>query len=93
MAMFAVVFPAHSYPIPSSHWQQVDPTHWVLDVCSLVKPNYWDVKEVVLFLTAPNTLDPNLALGLYVKCGASEWLYRGCVSNGQPSEVMPLQVR
>lgn len=48
--------------------------------------------QVALFLTAPNTLDPSLALGLYVKCGTSEWLYRGCVHSGHPSEVMPLQV-
>lgn len=48
--------------------------------------------QVALFLTAPGTLDPSLALGLYVKCGTSDWLYRGCVHNGHPSEVMPLQV-
>jgi hypothetical protein len=35
---------------------------------------------VSLFLTQPGMLDPNLALGLYVKAGNSEWLYRwvGC---------------
>lgn len=53
---------------------------------------YWELKEVALFLTAPNTLDPSLALGLYLQCGSSGWLYRGCVHNGHPSEVMPLQV-
>ena len=49
--------------------------------------------QVALFLTAPGTLDPSLALGLYVKCGASDWLYRGAVHTGHPSEVMPLQVK
>lgn len=91
MAQFAVVFPAYSYPITSNHFVQVDHTHWVLDICSLVRQQYWEVKEAALFLTVPNSLDPGLALGLYVKCGASDWLYRGCVHNGHPSEVMPLQ--
>ncbi len=36
----------------------------------------WDLKEVTLFLTQPGGLDPNLAIGLYVKAGGSEWLYR-----------------
>jgi hypothetical protein len=46
MAPFAVVFPAYSYPISSEHFGQVDPTHWVLDMCSLVRQQYWEVKEV-----------------------------------------------
>lgn len=64
----------------------------MLDVCSTVNPNYWDLKEIALFLTAPNTLDAASALGVYVKCGSSDWIYRGCVHAGHPSEVMPLQV-
>lgn len=64
----------------------------VLDVCTTVTPNYMDLKEVVLFMFTPNSLDPSAALGLYVKAGSSEWLYRGAVHNGHPSEVMPLQV-
>lgn len=64
----------------------------VLDVCTMVKPQCWELKEVALFLNTPNSLDPSMALGLYVKAGESEWLYRGCVHNGHPSEVMPLQV-
>ena len=40
----------------------------------------------------PQTLDPSAAVGLYVKLGGGEWLYRGCVHNGHPTEVMPLQV-
>jgi hypothetical protein len=46
MAQFAVVFPAYSYPITSNHFVQVDHTHWVLDICSLVRQQYWEVKEV-----------------------------------------------
>ena len=49
-------------------------------------------QEVSLFLMQPQTLDPSAAVGLYVKLGAGEWLYRGCVHNGHPTEVMPLQV-
>lgn len=67
----------------------------VLDVCASVTPSYPDLKEVALFLTAPGTLDAQAALGLYVRCGAAgggEWAYRGCVHNGHPSEVIPLQV-
>ncbi|KAJ9514085.1 hypothetical protein QJQ45_002197 [Haematococcus lacustris] len=64
----------------------------LLDVCTSVSPEYWNLKEVALFLTAPNVLDPALAVGLYVRTGASEWVYRGCCHAGHPSEVMPLQV-
>lgn len=65
----------------------------MLDVCTAVLPTFWDLKEVALFLLQPNSLDATAALGLYVKCAASEWIYRGCVHNGHPSEVMPLQAR
>eukprot|EP00983_Pelagomonas_calceolata_P072100 1151550-Pelagomonas_calceolata.AAC.1 len=42
-----------------------------------VLPTYWELKELTLFLTQPNILDPSLALGLYLKIGNSnEWLYR-----------------
>ena len=44
-----------------------------------------------LFLVRSGTLDPTLALGLYISIGGAEWQYRGYVSNTQPSEVMPLQ--
>lgn len=90
-ALFGCFFVGHSYPIPQTHFTAVDPTHWVLDVGSLVKQEHEDLKEVALFLLAPGGLDPSLALGLYVKCGSSDWLYRGCVHAGHPSEVMPLQ--
>ena len=43
--MFGVVFLGHSRPITAEAFQQVDPTHWVLDVASLA-PNYADLKEV-----------------------------------------------
>jgi hypothetical protein len=65
----------------------------VLDVCTAVQPNYWCLKEISMFLMAPNSLDPAMGLGLYLKIGPSEWLYRGCVHNAHPTEVMPLQVR
>lgn len=62
----------------------------VFDV-STVTPNYRELQEVSLFLAQPGTLDPSLALGLYISIGGAEWQYRGYVSNTQPSEVMPLQ--
>jgi len=62
----------------------------VFDVSS-VTPNYRELQEVSLFLAQSGTLDPSLALGLYISIGGAEWQYRGYVSNSQPSEVMPLQ--
>lgn len=46
MALFAVVFPSYSFPITSEHFARVDQMHWVLDVCLLVRQQYWEVKEV-----------------------------------------------
>ena len=57
---------------------------------SNVTPNYRELQEVSLFLLQANTLDPSLALGLYISIGGAEWQYRGYVSSTQPSEVMPL---
>ncbi|MEW5303726.1 MAG: hypothetical protein WDW36_006388 [Sanguina aurantia] len=54
-------------------------------------PDYTSLKEVCLFLMAPSVLDPASALGLYVKAGTSEWLYRGCVHGLSPSCAMSLQ--
>ena len=62
----------------------------VFDV-SRVTPNYRELQEVSLLLAQSGTLDPSLALGLYISIGGAEWQYRGYVSNSQPSEVMPLQ--
>ena len=62
----------------------------VFDV-SNVTANYRELQEVSLFLVQSGTLDPSLALGLYISIGGAEWQYRGYVSNTQPSEVMPLQ--
>jgi len=58
-------------------------------VCQTVKPNYGDLKEVCLYLSAPQALDPNAALGVYVSCGGTDWQYRGCISSGRPSDVFP----
>ena len=48
--------------------------------------------QISIFLTQNGMLDPNLALGLYVKTRESDWVYRGCVHNAHPSEALPLQV-
>lgn len=88
--MFGLCFLGASYPIPASGLQQVDATHYVLDVCSVVKPDYSELKEVALFLTSPPP-DPSMAVALYVRSGQSEWLYRGAVHAGHPSDALPLQ--
>ena len=152
--LFGCFFVGQSYPIYShSGFHQVDAQHWVMDVCSTVQLNYWELKEIrltgaargcmriwvtwhcfsnwnpsafdvlphpcsrkclelflhdvadgrrcvqqvpppylSLFLMQPKSLDPSAALGLYLKLGSGDWLYRGCIHNGHPTEVMPLQV-
>lgn len=89
-APFAVCFIGSSFPIPGDSFTQAGANQLVLDVVSSITPRFWDLKEVALFLTAPNVLDSHLALGLYVKVGNGEWQYRGCVHNSHPSEAMPL---
>jgi hypothetical protein len=89
-APFAVCFIGCSFPIPGEQFTCAGPNQFVLDVVSLVKPQFWDLKEVALFLTTPNVLDATMALGLYIKVGTGEWQYRGCVHAGHPSEAMPL---
>ncbi|KAF8071039.1 Usp2 [Scenedesmus sp. PABB004] len=66
--------------------------HYVLDVCALVRPDYWTLREVALFLTSPGALPPDQALGLYLRVAGGDWLYRGAVHAGHPSEAMPLQL-
>jgi hypothetical protein len=94
--MFALAFVGASYPIPSSSFQQADPTHWVLDVCTAVAPDYTALKEAAVMLSSPGALpSADAALGVYVRCGEqgadAPWSYRGCVHAGRPSEVVPLQ--
>lgn len=89
-APFAVCFIGNSYPIPASSFTQAGPTQYVLDIVTTVTPQFWDLKEVTLFLTAPNVLDPTMGLGLYIRVGSGEWQYRGCVHSSHPSESMPL---
>lgn len=91
---FAVVFLGHAYPVPSSAFQQISMTNWVLDIITSVTPNYQTLKDCCLMLTAPGLLNDDMALGLYVKCGtypSSEWLYRGMISNFKPSDCFALQ--
>jgi protein Hikeshi len=89
-APFAVCFIGHSYPIPGDFFTAAGPAQVVLDVVTSVTPQFWNLKEVALFLTTPNALDQSLALGLYVKIANGDWQYRGCVHAGHPSEAMPL---
>lgn len=52
----------------------------VLDVVSTVSPAYHELKEIALFLTTPNSLPPDMALGLYVSIGAAKVPYMGVMS-------------
>ncbi|GMH32587.1 hypothetical protein BSKO_00421 [Bryopsis sp. KO-2023] len=91
-AAFGMCFIGQSTAISSQIFQQVDPTHWVLEVGDKFQ-NLSEVKDIVLFLTAPDSLGPDKGLGLYVKTGSvSDWGYRGFVSSAHPSEVIPLQL-
>ncbi|KAL4858716.1 Protein Hikeshi [Chlorella vulgaris] len=87
---FAVFFTGKSTPIASTSFVQTDPTHWVLDATSTVLPDYHDLKEIALFLTAQGVLPPDMGLALYVSIGGADWSYRGFVSNTNPSDVLPL---
>lgn len=89
--LFGVNFVGNSFPVFEPALTRVDQTHWVLDVCTSVLHNYWELKELMVFLVQPGMLPPDMALGVYVKTGLSEWVYRGCVHAGHPSEVMPIQ--
>lgn len=89
--LFGVCFVGNSFPIPDQNFMRVDPTHWVLDICTAVTPNVLALKEVALFLATPGALPPDAALGVYIKVGVTDWEYRGCVHAGHPSDVMPLQ--
>ena len=89
-APFAVCFIGSSYPIPGDQFTAAGPSQLVLDVVAKVNPQFWELKEVALFLTAPSVLDVGTGLGLYIKVGAGEWQYRGCVHGQHPSEAMPL---
>ena len=64
---FGLFFVGHTVPITHDNLTQVDPTHWVLDAS--VIPNYAAMREVALFLLPGSVLDPNAALGLYVRAG------------------------
>jgi len=91
MALFGVFFVGQSFPITNQNFVQADQTHWVLDVSTMVKPQYEELKEVALFLPQPGSLDPSMGIGLYVSVGGSDWSYRGCVTVAHPSDVMPLE--
>jgi ribulose-phosphate 3-epimerase len=90
--VFGAVFVRKSFVIPSTAFARTDHTHWTLDLRHCVgEASYADVRDVCLFIPDGNLLDDSQALALYVQAGNSEWEYRGCVSNGSPSEVFPLQ--
>ncbi|CAL8460555.1 g84 [Coccomyxa elongata] len=88
--LFGIFFVGASFPIADTSFTRVDPTHWVLDIGAAVTPDHTSLKEVALFLTQPQILPPDSAMGLYIAVG-NGWQWRGYVSNSHPSEVLPLQ--
>lgn len=89
--MFSLCFLGSSFPIPSTSFTQVDATHSALDCFTALGPApLAKLKDVCLFLNAPNTISPDAALALYIKLGDSDWAYRGCVHGAQPSSAMSL---
>jgi hypothetical protein len=91
--VFGAVFVRKSFVIPSTAFVRTDATHWTLDMRQCVGEggSVADVRDVCLFIPDGSLLDASQALALYVQAGNSAWEYRGCVSNGAPSEVFPLQ--
>lgn len=89
--LFGCCFLKRSFVLTSNDFQQVDATHWVLDLRQLVGQNFHEVRDVCLFLPNGSVVDGNSALSLYVQAGGSPWEYRGCVCLPRPSEVFPLQ--
>jgi hypothetical protein len=59
-------------------------------VSTSVIPSNADLQEIFFCLLEPYTVPNDRALALYVTMDGSQWLYRGMISNQQPSEVCPL---
>ena len=98
------------FPVLSSAFTQTGPTQWVLDLRSLAGAagagttttirelqELLGVKDVTLFVSAPNSLPAGAGLALYVavvnspaEATSPAWQYRGCVAEGKPSDAFPL---
>ena len=53
MAFFGVIFLKRSMVVSGAAFQQVDPTHWVLDLSQHLGPNnHSEVKDLCLFCNA-----------------------------------------
>ena len=50
MLRFGLCFPKASYVLTNEHLQQIDATHWTLDLRTLVGPEFHKVRDVCLFL-------------------------------------------
>ena len=89
--VFSLCFLGSSFPIPSSSFTQVDATHSALDCFTALGPvPLSKLKDVCLFLSTPNSITQDAALGLYIKMLDGEWAYRGCIHAGHPSSAMSL---
>lgn len=88
--MFGVLFPSRSFPMDASSFNQMDTTHWVLDMNLFVGEAYDQVKEICIFLLYEFSLPPEKALALYVQSPGSEYQYCGAIHRACPSAVLPL---
>lgn len=88
--LFGVLFLRRSCPLGSESFQQVDSTHWVLELASLATDaQCLDVRDVCLFLPSSGLLPAGFGLSLHVRARGSSWEHRGFVCEETPSEVFP----
>jgi hypothetical protein len=57
MLRFGLCFPKASYVLTNEHLQQIDATHWILDLRTLVGPEFYKVRDVCLFLANAEGID------------------------------------
>ncbi|KAH7429273.1 hypothetical protein KP509_09G039600 [Ceratopteris richardii] len=88
--IFGVLFPCRSYPLDASNFIQIDHTHWVLDMSTLIGESYDEVKDICIFLLDEFSIPPEKALALYVQSPGSHYQYCGAVTRSCPSAVLAL---
>ncbi|KAM7268468.1 hypothetical protein ACFE04_010634 [Oxalis oulophora] len=88
--MFGVVFPNRSFPIDISTFQQIDTTHWILDMNTFVGEAYDTVRDLCIFLLNNFTLPADKALAVYIQSPGSQFLFVGAVTVARPSAVLSL---
>jgi hypothetical protein len=81
--MFVCIVP--SLTTASGEFSQIDPTHWLLEVPLGASSA---IKEVVVSLLTPDSLDPETGASVYIsRAGSGLWQYLGFLTNEKPSDV------